>query len=447
MSEQPIRTRPTVAGPAAGAAAVALRPTAARHVVLALLILHYGNTYMDRVAISTAAPRIQAEFGFDKVVLGAIFSAFTLGYALFQLPGGWLADRFGPRRVLTGIVAYWSAFTMLTAAAWNATSLLVVRFLFGTGEAGAFPAATRAFSRWLPATERGFAQGATHAGARLAGALTPPLVAFITIRWGWRAAFLVLGATGLLWGAVWYLYYRDRPEAHPGVNDAELALIRAGVGGAGAHARGAGDGTGKVPWRILLRSRNMWVIALMYFCYVYTFWIYLTWIPTYLIESRGFSLLASGVFAGLPLFAGACTNTFGGWLSDRLVRRRGLRFGRRSVAIAGFMIGIACILPGVMVRNPYLAVTFLTLAAAGLELTTGVSWAVVIDVGHEYAGTVSAMMNMFGNLGGAISPLLFGILVQATGSWQLPFFIASVLCCISALCWTRIDPERSVLVP
>ena len=430
---------------AAGFGALA-KPSRVRHVVLFLLVLHYGNTYMDRVAIAAAAPLITDEFNLDQITLGMIFSAFSLAYALFQIPGGWLADRFGPRRILTAIVAYWSVFTILTAAAWSATSLIVIRFLFGSGEAGAFPSATRAFSRWLPSTERGFAQGITHSGARMAGALTPPLVAVMMVAWGWRVVFIVFGLSGFLWGALWYWYYRDRPEDHKSVNEAELAII---------HERGdvtkpvrphgpAADGA-KVPWRILLRSPNMWVICLMYFCYVYTFWIYLSWLPTYLVESRGFSLLAGGVFAGLPLFAGAITNTLGGWVSDRMIKRRGLRFARRSVAMTGFLAGVVFIIPGVLVDNAYLAVMFLTLAAAGLEFTTGVSWAVVIDVGQEYAGTVSAMMNMCGNIGGTISPLVFGILVQTTGRWDVPFLIASVLCVIAGLSWLRIDPERSVV--
>lgn len=183
----------------------------------------------------------------------------------------------------------------------------------------------------------------------------------------------------------------------------------------------------------------------MYFCYVYTFWIFLTWTPTYLVESRGFSLLAGGFFAGLPLLVGAVTNTLGGWISDRLVVTRGLRFGRRATAIVGFITAVIFIVPGAVTSNAYVAVACLAMAAAGLEFTTGVSWAVAIDVGHEYAGTVSAVMNMFGNLGGALSPVVFGALVQWTGRWELPFLIAGVLCVVAGVCWFRIDPERSVL--
>lgn len=447
-------------------------PTRVRHVVLFLLVLHYANTYMDRVAISQAAPHIQDEFALSQTALGAVFTAFTVAYALFQVPGGWLADRFGPRKVLAGIVSYWSVFTMGTAAAWNRTSLLAIRFLFGAGEAGAFPAATRAFSRWLPATERGFAQGITHSGSRLAGALTPPLVAVMMTTWGWRSAFVAFGALGFVWAGVWYWYYRDEPEDHGSVNAAEMTVIRRGregldtpgapgdpgpaaveegaegeASGGAAHAAGGGEGgSGDIPWGVLLRSRNMWLVCLMYFCYVYTFWIYLTWIPTYLVESRGFSIVASGIGAGLPLLVGAVTNGLGGWVSDRLSARRGLRFGRRVPAVAGFVAGAAFIMPGVLIVDPWVAVACLTLAAGGLEFTTGISWAVAIDVGEEYAGTVSAMMNMFGNLGGAISPLLFGIIVDLTGRWEIPFAIATGLIVVGGITWLKIDPERSVLV-
>lgn len=471
------------------------RPSRVRHVVILLLIIHYANTYMDRVVIAQAGPSLKEEFALSQTELGVVFTAFTLAYALFQVPGGWLADRFGPRKILTAIVSYWSIFTMATAAAWNRASLVVIRFLFGAGEAGAFPAATRAFSRWLPSTERGIAQGITHSGSRLAGAFTPPIVGLMIAQWGWRSAFITFGLLGFVWGAVWYWYYRDEPEDHPRVNKLELAVIReekppatnispaAVVSGGeegesgsvfGGHGEGppkdaTGDGSAsppsdaphaetqsqppeedegdsEVPWGILLRSKNMWLLAVMYMCYVYSFWIYLTWTPTYLVEERGFSIVGSGIGAGLPLLAGAVTNSVGGWVSDRLSARKGLRFGRRIPAMGGFIAGAAFIVPGVLVRDPYLAVASLTLAAAGLEFTTGVSWATAIDVGQEHAGTVSAVMNMMGNLGGALSPFLFGVLVDWTGHWELPFLIASVLIVIAALLWLRIDPERSVLV-
>jgi len=415
----------------------AARPSGARHAVLALLVLHYVNTYMDRICIAAAAPLIQREFGIDPLGLGIVFGAFTLAYGLFQIPGGWLADRFGPRRVLTAIVCYWSVFTMATAAAWSMASLVVIRFLFGSGEAGAFPAATRALSRWLPPTERGFAQGITHTGSRLGGAVTPPIVVAVAHFWGWRWAFLGFGVLGFVWAALWYAFYRDDPEKHRGVNAAELALIR-------GAAPPQPPSPGRLAWRALLASRQLRALCWMYAGYGYTVWIYFTWFPSYLV-GRGFGILASGFLASVPLLAGAATNALGGWLSDRLVVRRGLTFGRRAVAQAGFVTAVAAIGAGVMVEDPYAALVLFTFAAAGLELTTGVSWAAAIDLGRDQAGTVSAAMNMCGNLGGALSAVSFGALVQATGSWELPFAIGGGLCLLSALCWLRIDPAAPLL--
>jgi sugar phosphate permease len=424
------------------------RPTRVRYVVLLLLILHYANTYMDRVIIAGAAPVIRKELHLTNVMLGVVFSAFSISYVLFQVPTGWLADKFGPRRVLAGIVTWWCVFTMATASAWNVTSLMVFRFLFGAGQAGAFPSATRALTRWLPSTERGFAQGITHSASRLAAAVTPAIVAVTVVEFGWRWAFLVLGAAGTLWAIVWFWYYRDTPESHAGVNSAELAIIRASSGARDSkstpHAATAKGGA-KVPWRVLLRSSNMWMICLAWWGHSYMFWIYITWFPTYLLENYHFSLARSGILAGLPLLAGAVANTVGGWSSDRLVAKKGLRFGRRAIAVIGFSTAISCTVFGVLAKNPYWAVALLTMAMAGLELTVGVAWAVTIDVGGDFAGTVSALMNTFGQTGGALSPIVFGVLVQWTGRWELPFLLASAVLVGSGLLWLKIDPEKSVL--
>jgi MFS family permease len=412
------------------------RPTQARHWVLTLLVLHYLNTYMDRVAIAIAAPSIQSEFGFDHTTLGLIFFAFSLPYALFQLPGGWLADRFGPRRVLTTIVSYWSVCTMATAAAWNASSLITIRALFGAGEAGAFPAATRAISRWFPSTERAIAQGVTHAGARLGGAITPPIAVLIMVTWGWRAIFVVFALLGLIWAGLWYSYYRDRPADHRGVNPAELALINAD-----SPAAETAEPTPATPWRALLGNRSLRYLCLMYACYAYAFTIFFTWFPTYLVEQRGYSILQGGLWASLPLLAGALGNTLGGIASDRLAARIGLRMGRRVVAISGFLLGFILLISGALADSAILCVTLMALAVTALELTTAVSWALPIDIGGEMAGTVSATMNTFGNLGGAVSPLIFGMLVDLGGSWEAPFLIAGILSLVAAACWLRIDPE------
>ena len=268
---------------------------------------------MDRVCMYAAAPVMSRELGFDKLTIGIIFSSFAWGYSLFQVPAGWLADKIGPRRMLAAIVTWWSGFTALTAAGWSLSSFVAIRFLFGAGEAGAFPSATRAFSRWLATSERGFAQGVTHAGSRLAGALTHAVTAALMAALGWRFPFLLFGSLGMIWAVVWFLWYRDRPEEHPGVSPSELIWIQEGK----PHA------SDQVPlsWKTLLSDSNIWCLCTMYFCYGYVLYIFLSWLPTYFAEVRGFGLVKSGVSTAIPLLAGTVTNSLGGWLSDRLYVR------------------------------------------------------------------------------------------------------------------------------
>src|SRR6202789_607759 len=238
------------------------RPTQVRHIVLGLTIAAYMITYMDRVVISAAVPSIQKEFGFSIVTMGWILSSFQWAYALFQIPGGWLGDRIGPRRAMTLIVSWWSLFTCATVLAWSAVSMALIRFLFGMGEAGAFPIATRSLSRWMLPTERGLAQGATHAGSRLGGAITPMLVVLIIVHYGWRTAFLCCGSLGLIWAAVWYWYYRNTPDEHRSVNAGERELIRSSL----SLARGDKH-LQSVPWKRIILSPQMWILSAMYSCY------------------------------------------------------------------------------------------------------------------------------------------------------------------------------------
>lgn len=416
-----------------------MRPTRVRHSVLWLTVAAYMITYMDRVVIASAAPSISEEFGFSLATMGGILAAFRWGYALFQIPGGWLGDRFGPRRALTAIVIWWSLFTSLTAAAWGEFSMRAFRFLFGVGEAGAFPIATRSLSRWILPTERGYAQGITHAGSRIGAALTPPIVVWLIVSYGWRAPFFVFGLLGLLWAAVWFWYYRDTPEEHSSVNKAELELIRGYTGAARKRE------SKEVPWRAILSSRNLWVLCLMYFCYGYCLSVYLDWFPTYLNKHRGFNLKQMGFYASLPLFAGTVGDLLGGWISDWIGHRSGdLRFARKVVAMTGFLLAAAGILPATLTADPVLSVVFSCIAVFGLELTVGVSWAVPLDIGGDYAGSVSSVMNTFGNIGGAISPTALAYLVGAYG-WNQPFLVAAVMCVIGAILFWRIDASKPIL--
>jgi sugar phosphate permease len=421
------------------------RPSMGRWYILLLISLMYLITYLDRVNISAAAPVISKEFGFDKVTMGAIFSAFVWAYALFQVPGGWLGDRFGPRRMLTIIVTYWSIMTAATAAATGAVSFMVVRFLFGIGEGGAFPVATRAMQLWYPPQERGFVQGITHSASRLGAAIAPPIVIAIMTAFGWHWAFYVCGAVGIVWAAWWWFAYRNLPEEHGLVNRAELERIR-GTDAQGNVNPPKIEARPTVPWATLLRSPNMWAIMCAYFTYVYCLWIFLSWLPSYLVDYRHFTLVKVGWLASLPLLAGVVGDTVGGLATDWLLRKTGkARFARRAVAIVGLLGCVAFIVPAALVEDAYAAVFCLTGAMFFLECTIGPSWAVPMDTGGKYSGTVSGMMNMAGNIGGALSPLVFGFLAQGD-FWQAPFIVAAALLVIGAGIWAFwLDPEVSVI--
>ncbi|HVI31456.1 MFS transporter [Phenylobacterium sp.] len=420
------------------ASAPRARPTRTRHVVLWLTVAVYMITYMDRVAISAAVPSIQKEFGFSTVTIGWILAAFQLSYAMFQIPGGWLGDRFGPRRALSGVVVWWSIFTAATAFTWSAASMIVCRFLFGMGEAGAFPIATRSLSRWMLPSERGWAQGVTHAGSRLGGALTPVIAVALIAAFGWRGPFIIFALIGVVWAVVWFWYYRDSPAEHRFVNEPERELI------AGALGRRSGPGRGSVPWKQILTAPQMWILAAMYACYGYSIGIYLSWFPKYLVDAHGFTLAKMGLYASLPLLAGVLGDIAGGWSSDLIVKRTGnLKMGRRIVAIVGFIVAGSMIMLAVNQTDPETGVAFFCLAVFGLELTVGVSWAVALDIGDEYAGSVSAVMNTAGNLGATVSAAATGYLVTLYG-WSTAFGVLAGLAAVAAFLFLWIDASRRV---
>jgi MFS transporter, ACS family, glucarate transporter len=413
------------------------RPTRIRYNVLALTVAAYMITYIDRVVISSAVPSIQKEFGFSIVTMGWILSSFQWAYAIFQIPGGWLGDRIGPRRALTLIVTWWSAFTCATIFAWGAGSMALIRFLFGMGEAGSFPIATRSLSRWMLPTERGFAQGITHAGSRLGGALTPALVVLIIARWGWRSAFLCCGALGLIWATLWYWYYRNSPDEHPSTNAEERELIRASL----ELARGA-----KTPqnlsWKCILTSPQMQLLSAMYFCYAYNLSVYLVWFPKYLNDHRGFNLKQMGFYASLPLLAGTAGDVLGGWISDWIAKRSGnLKMARRIVGAGGFLLAAASIVPACLTTDSLVSVWLSCVAMFAMELTVGVSWAVTLDIGADSAGACSAVMNTSGNIGGAIASALSAYLVKFSG-WNAPFLVMAGLSLVAAWLYFRIDAGR-----
>jgi sugar phosphate permease len=425
--------------------AAAAHPSRGRWYILLLISVMYLVTYLDRVNISTAAPVISKEFGFDNITMGYIFSAFVWAYALFQVPGGWLSDRFGARKVLGSVVGYWSIMTAATGLAFSATSFIVIRFLFGVGEAGAFPGATRAMQLWYPRQERGFVQGITHSASRAGAAIAPPIVLLIMINLGWRWAFYICGMIGFVWAVWWSWSYRNLPEEHDMVNPAELERIR-GINSQGTINPPPIEKQANVPWATLLRSANMWAVMLAYFTYVYCLWIFLTWLTKYLVDVRHFTLLKGGLLASLPLWAGVVGDTAGGLATDWLLKRTGsARIGRRVVAIVGLLGCAAFIVPAALTEDAYTAVGCLTASMFFLECTIGPSWAVPMDTGGKYSGTVSGMMNMAGNFGGAISPIVFGYLAQGD-NWQAPFIVAACLLVAGAAVWAFwLDPEKHIL--
>src|SRR3984893_14406146 len=416
-----------------------------RWVVLLLLCLMYLITYLDRVSLANTATLIMKEYGFSKVTMGVIFSAFIWAYALFQVPGGWLGDRFGPRRVLSTIMAYRTVIAVVTTMATGFYSLWGIRFALGVGEAGAVPTAPRAMRMWYPRDERGFVQGVSHAASRFGAAIGPPIAVFIMIRYGWRSVFYVIGILSLLWSLLYLLAYRNMPEEHEKVSREELARIR-GLNENGEIKQANVAKRPKVPWSILLKHGNMWAVMCAYATYIYSLWFFLSWLPSYLIEYRKFTLIKTGIFASLPLAAGVVGDAFGGWLTDKLlVKTNNLKFSRRSVAIVAMLVCGTCTLFAALSASPLAALCYLTAAMFFLEMTIGPAWAVPMDIGGEFSGTVSGMMNMGGQFVGALSPTVFGYLVSR-GSWVAPFGVSAGLVFIGAAIWAFwIDPERSVI--
>jgi ACS family glucarate transporter-like MFS transporter len=408
------------------------RPTRVRQVTTAYALVIAVIMYLDRVCIAQAAPAISHDLGLSRVQLSWAFAAFNWAYAVFEVPGGWLGDRIGPRRVLTRVVLWWSFFTAATGWAWSATSLVVTRALFGAGEAGCFPNLTRVFTTWLPVGARERAQGLLWFAARWSGAFTPLLVAYVLEFMTWRHAFVLFGLPGVVWAIAFYRWYRDDPRTHPGVNAAELALLPP----AEETAVGA-----NVPWRRLLTNRSVWLLCIQYACLSYGWYFYVTWLPTYLREARGTSVKFGALLASLPLLLGGIGCLVGAQLIPRVSRATGsVMLARRIVAIVGFTGASASIFAFIQVADPVRAMLLLGLAGFFNDFVMPACWAGCMDIGGRYSGTVSGTMNMVGNIGGALSPLLVGyILTWSPGNWALTYYVSSAIYLMGGVCWLFLD--------
>jgi len=408
--------------------------------------------FLDRVNISIAGSSLAAAYHLSNVQLGWIFSAFLIGYAVFQAPAGRLADRAGPRRVLAAGVLWWGVFTALTATVPTALSvglvlLIVIRFLLGAGEAVVYPASNQFVARWIPVQERGRANGWIFAGVGVGAGMSPPLITYLMIHYGWRSSFWVCAVLGVVAGSVWYLIARDAPSEHPLVSAAELAHIRAGLLAASDANDGAGNEQRRqlIPWRRVVTSRDVLAVTVSYFCFGYVAWIFFSWFYTYLTQVRGLNLKTSAFYAMLPFIAMAVTSPLGGLISDYLSRRNGLRVGRCAVAALALVIASAFLTAGSLVASTRVASVILAGGAGSLYLAQSSFWSVTADLAGHSSGAVSGFMNMGAQFGGAVTASLTPWIAGRFG-WTASFLTAAALCFVGAASWLLVDPSRTLVL-
>lgn len=411
-----------------------MRAPAGRHKVLALAVCLAFITYLDRVCISVTAPAIMRDLSLTPVEMSFIFSAFTLAYAIFEAPTGWWGDRVGPRRVLTRIVVWWSVFTAATASAVGFRSLAVLRFLFGMGEAGAWPNVAKALSRWFPSGERGTAQGIFFMGAHLGGGVTPALVALLVSHLHWRAVFVLFSLFGFAWAAVWRIWFRDDPAEHRSVSPAELAHIRAGQTVTEADRRSG---------LRMLANPSVLAICAAYFTQGYGFYFYITWLPTYLQHTKGVGAGMMALLAGLPLLLSVVADLLGGLTTDHLTRRYGFRIGRCGVAGASLAVAALAIAVAAVSSQSVFSACLIALGAASSNFLLGASWGACVDLSGRNAGFVSAAMNTAGQIGGTLSPIVFAWVTERWNS-EYALGIIAFLYLVGAACWIWVKPPDAV---
>jgi ACS family glucarate transporter-like MFS transporter len=400
-------------------------------------------SFLDRVNISIAGSSIAAEYGLSDVQLGWVFSSFLLGYALFQVPAGRLADKWGSRSVLTAGVLWWGLFTALTTVVRSglAHALLLfisIRFLLGAGEAIVYPASNQFVSRWIPTHERGIANGLIFAGVGIGAGITPPLITYCMVRYGWRSSFWICALVGVVVGSVWYWSARDTPEEHPRVSASEAATIRSGL-----TMDEARNSETLAPWGRILVSKAVWAVTLSYFCYGYVAWIFFSWFYIYLAKVRGLNLKATAFYAMLPFLAMAVCCPLGGLISDRLTKWRGKRLGRCGVAVFSIALAGTFLVFGSNVTSTRLASIVLAGGAGALYLSQSSFWSVTADIGGASCGSVSGLMNMGAQMGGAVTASLTPWIASRYG-WTPSFLTAAALCVVGALAWLLVDPNRNL---
>ncbi len=404
-----------------------------QHRVLGLLALLSIITYLDRVCIAVAGPRMQDSLHITPQAWGWVTSVFFLSYSAFEIPTGALGDRIGPRRVLTRIVLWWSAFTSLTGMVSNYTVLLLVRFCFGMGEAGAYPNASTVIARWIPPAKRARAWGMVWMTSQIGAAISPLLVVPIQARYGWQASFYLFGFLGVIWSAVWYAWFRDSPTEKAGINSMELQEI-----GAEPPVRHGG-----LPWAQALRNGALWRIAALAACYVYVISFFQSWLQTYLVRGHGYTDAAL-VLSSLPYVVGGCANGLGGVASDWLVRRFGLKTGRRALGVFGLSFAAIFMAATIVTTSGAWALVFLSLSYAGILAQQPNLCAVILDCGRKHAGAVFGFMNTAANAASAVSSVAFGYQVAYFGNYNAPFIPMVLMLCVGTWLWLKVDPAHQL---
>jgi MFS family permease len=419
-----------------GARAVGIRNgfPFATTIVLVLLCLMYGITYIDRVNVSTASLVFKQDLYLTNAQVGLVFSAFAYPYVFFTTIGGWLSDRIGARWALTVSAVIWGSATLLTGMTTTLAAMLAARAVLGFGEGATFPIATRAMCEWLPERRRAFAQGVTHSSSRLGAAVTPPLVAWLIALITWRGSFVVLGIVSLAWALAWAVYFRDNPADHVSITAKELESLPPFV----LRDRKADP----VPWLSL--ARRMAPVTVVYFCYGWTLWLYLAWIPSFFLHSYHLDVKNSALFSSGVFFAGVVGDTLGGVVSDRILSKTGDRImARRNLVVAGFVCSLLCMLLIFFVWSVSAAVICLSLGFFFAEFTIGPMWAVPMDIAPQFSGSASGLMNIGSPLAAIVSPVVFGYVIDKTGNWTLPFLGSISILLVGSIVafWMRPDKE------
>ncbi|MGF6541062.1 MFS transporter [Paraburkholderia youngii] len=405
------------------------RLTSATSIVLVMLCIMYFITYLDRVNVSTAAAGFGKEFNLTHTQVGLVFSAFAYPYLLFQVIGGWVSDRFGARRTLLFCGAIWGLATVFTGLAGGLASLLAARLVLGFGEGATFPAATSAMSRWVAKEKRGFAQGITHAASRVGNALAPALIVLVMTTWGWRESFYICGALSLVWVALWAITFTEHPKDHPRITPEELAVLPA------VKPKVAG-----LPWGKLFR--RMTPVTIVYFCYGWTLWLFLSWIPLYFLHNHHLQLQKSAIFASVVFFAGVIGDTLGGLVTDAIFKRTGsLKRARSWMVSVCMLFCLLSLIPLMFTHDLTLSIACLASGFFFAEMTIGPMWAIPMDIAPEFSGTASGMMNTGSALAAIISPVMGGFLIDHFGNWDLPFVGSMLLMGIGVVLAFRMQPE------